>query len=152
VYFPFGFWSFDDDGLLLPACMHATELWISLWLQSKQIKTEFWPFVSCLGSFRFLEISLFQFFLFLLLFAFALFILFFCFLFFWFWNLGVSFFLTLEAKFHEQMLLQFIVKIRSHCHGGKLLQIFAWMEQPLKTMRDKQTDIETQRQRVGVSV
>ncbi len=41
VYFPFGYWSFDDDGLLLPACMHATELWISLWLQSKQIKTEF---------------------------------------------------------------------------------------------------------------
>jgi len=23
VYFPLGFWSFDDDGLLLPACLPA---------------------------------------------------------------------------------------------------------------------------------
>jgi hypothetical protein len=67
-------------------CMHACNRALDFFLVAiKQIKSEFWSFVSWLGSFSFfgdhslslsLSLSLSQFFSFLLLFAFALFILF----------------------------------------------------------------------------
>lgn len=155
------FWWWWSAPACLPACMQSMNDQCIHWLHAcmqqsfgflpgcNQTNKE-WVLIICflLGFFQFfgdLSLSLspisFLFFCFLLL------LCLFCFIFtniFLLWNSGVSFFLTMEAIFHQQLLLQFIVKIRWQAFAN-----FALMEQP---WRQWETDTETQRQRVGVSV